>query len=151
MVAANYSIIHASFLNSAALNVVRLAAAETASIIRRGAHDDVANCVAGVIVMTSRVAAQEVPFCVPIIITRPRNIPGLRASCHSLSVAHAFYTARALPNLEPLRPPLLQDQALTKACHRDRRPFRPLKTLDVLIQINSVQYRTCLLIPLSSL
>ena len=41
-----------------------------------GAHDDVANCVAGAIVTASRGAVQEIPFCVPFIFSRPRNIPG---------------------------------------------------------------------------
>ncbi len=41
-----------------------------------GAHDDVANCVAGAIVTASRAAMEEVPFVVPFVARRARYIPG---------------------------------------------------------------------------
>ena len=41
-----------------------------------GAHDDVANAVAGAVVTASRAAVQEIPFCAPFIFSRPGNIPG---------------------------------------------------------------------------
>jgi hypothetical protein len=42
-----------------------------------GAHDDVANCVAGVAITAVQAAAvPEVPIVMPFIASRPRNIPG---------------------------------------------------------------------------
>jgi len=38
--------------------------------------DDAANAAAGAMVLTSRAAVREVPFVVPFIAGRPRNIPG---------------------------------------------------------------------------
>jgi hypothetical protein len=41
-----------------------------------GAHDDIANAVAGAIVTALSNAVQEVPFVVPFIASRPRYFPG---------------------------------------------------------------------------
>jgi hypothetical protein len=41
-----------------------------------GAHDDIANAVVGVIVTALSNAVRQIPFVVPFIASRPRNIPG---------------------------------------------------------------------------
>jgi hypothetical protein len=42
----------------------------------KAGRDDAANAAAGAMVLASRAAVREVPFVVPFIASRPRNIPG---------------------------------------------------------------------------